>query len=108
MDRNAERIGCKARDRVQIFHRIIERPALEQGLVDQGLGAPEQNRVPIRFCPCDRGRADGRASPTHVLDDDSAEQGLYPICPGTTHSVKRSPRRERNDELYWPRWVGLS
>jgi hypothetical protein len=45
MHGDAEEIGGHARNRIQVFDRIIERSALEQGLVDVRQRPAEQDRV---------------------------------------------------------------
>src|SRR5215204_3333436 len=41
MHSDTERIGCEARNWIKVFHRIVKRPALKQGLVDERLRAAE-------------------------------------------------------------------
>src|SRR6266478_6535930 len=48
MHGNAERISGHTRNRIQVFHRIIERPALKQGLVDVRQRAAKQDCVTVR------------------------------------------------------------
>jgi hypothetical protein len=55
MHGDAQNIGSHARDWLQVFDRIIERPALEQGLVDVRLRPAEQDRLAVRPGACDSG-----------------------------------------------------
>ena len=55
MDGDTENIGGHARNWIQVLDWVVERPALEQGLVDVGLRASEQDRVAVRTGACDSG-----------------------------------------------------
>src|SRR5262245_4514810 len=73
MDSDTENIGGHARDRIQVLDWVVERPALEQDLVDVGLRASEQDRVAVRTGARDSGGPQGRATPADILNDHSAE-----------------------------------
>src|SRR5438552_12159485 len=90
---NAEDIGGHARNRIQVLDRVIQRPALEQGLVDVRLRAAEQDRVAIRPGACDGGGTERRAAATDVFNHHRAEQRLDLIRPWTTDGVERTTGR---------------
>jgi hypothetical protein len=69
MDCKRQSSDRQARNRIQVLHRIIERPALEQRLVDVGKGAAEQNGVAVRAGAGDRGGTQRAAGAADVFDD---------------------------------------
>jgi hypothetical protein len=81
MHGDAENIGGHSRNRIQVFDWIIERPALEQGLVDVRLRPAKQDRVAVRLSACDSG---GTNEPT------ANERFARPLCqPGGLSLIKR-------------------
>ena len=107
MHRDAQRIGDDAGDRIEIFHRIVERLRLEQRLVDVRLRAAEEQRVAVGLRARDRRGADRRPAAADVLDDDRAEQRLHLLGPRPADRVERAARRERNDQPDRARRIGL-
>jgi len=70
---DTENIGGDARDRIQVSDRIIERPTLEQRLVDMRQRPAKQDRVAVRLSPCDAGSAYRSAAATDVFNHHRAE-----------------------------------
>src|SRR5262249_41272299 len=58
MDRDTKSIGSYACDRVHVFHRIIQGPALEQSLIEMRLSPTKQDRVAIGARTSDGSGAD--------------------------------------------------
>src|SRR4051812_21707994 len=107
MHGDAENVGGHARNRIQIFDRIIEWLALEQGLVDVRLRPAEQERVAVRPGACDGGSAYRTAAATHVFNHHRSEQGLHLIRPRATDSVECTTRWKRDNEPNRPRRISL-
>ena len=107
MHGDAEKIGGHARNRIQVLDRIIERPALEQRLVDVRLRPAEQDRVAVGPGAGDGGGTERGAAAADVLDHHGAEQRLDPVRPWATDGVERTARRKRNHEPDRPRRIGL-
>src|SRR6516165_7577612 len=107
MDRKRESNDRQARNRIQVLNRIIERPALEQRLVDVREGAAEQKGVTVRTGAGDRGGTQRTAAAADVFDDHRAEQGFDLFHPWPREGVERATRRKWNHEPDRPRWVGL-
>src|SRR6516164_2944261 len=107
MDRKRQSNDRQARNRIQVLNRIIERPALEQRLVDVPEGAAEQNGVTVRTGAGDRGGAQRTAATVDVFDDHRAEQRFDLFHPWPREGVERATRRKWNHEPDWPRRIGL-
>src|SRR5207245_11243137 len=71
---NDEAIGSHARNRIEILDRIVERPALEQGLVEVRLRPAEQDGVAVRRSAYDCSGTERSAAPTDILDHHRAEE----------------------------------
>jgi len=87
-----------AHDRIEVLDRIVERPVLEQRLVDVRQRAAEQQRVAVGLRAGDRGGAHRGAGAADVLDHHGAEQRLDPVRPRPAEPVIGAARRERYDE----------
>src|SRR5262249_4434251 len=88
----------QARNRIQVLNRIIERPALEQRLVDVREGAAEQNGVAVRTGTGDRGGTQRTTAAADVFDDHRAEQRFDLFHPWPREGVERATRRKWNHE----------
>src|SRR5215831_8856119 len=97
----------QARNRIQVLNRIIERPALEQRLVDVREGAAEQNGVAVRTGTGDRGGTQRTTAAADVFDDHRAEQRFDLFHPWPREGVERATRRKWNHEPDRPRRIGL-
>src|SRR5215471_20287984 len=107
MDRKRQSNDRQARNRIQVLNRIIERPALEQRLVDVREGAAEQNGVAVRTGTGDRGGTQRTAAAAYVFDDHRAEQRFDLFHPWPREGVERTTRRKWNHEPDRPRRVVL-
>src|SRR5262245_4606183 len=107
MDRKRQSNDRQARNRIQVLKWIIERPALEQRLVDVREGAAEQNGVPVWTGAGDRGGTQRTAAAADVFDDHRAEQRFDLFHPWPGEGVERATRRKWNHEPDRPRWIGL-
>src|ERR1700758_2327159 len=107
MDRKRQSNDRQARNRIQVLNRIIERPALEQRLVDVREGAAEQNGVTVRTGAGDRGGTQRTAAAADVFDDHRAEQRFDLFHPWSGEGVERATRRKWNHEPDRPRRIGL-
>src|SRR5215470_14475319 len=107
MDRKRQSNDRQARNRIQVLNRIIERPALEQRLVDVREGAAEQNGVTVRTGAGDRGGTQRTAAAADVFDDHRAEQWFDLLHPWTCEGVERATRRKWNHEPDRPRRIGV-
>ena len=85
-------------DRIEILHRIVERPGLENCLGDMRARAAEQKHVTVGPGVCDCRRAERAPAAPLVLDHDRPEQRLDPLRPGAPDGVVSTARRKRNDE----------
>src|SRR5262245_31926844 len=94
MDRKRQSNDRQARNRIQVLKWIIERPALEQRLVDVREGAAEQNGVTVRTGASDRGGTQRTAAAADVFDDHRAEQRFDLFHPWPREGVERSARRK--------------
>ena len=103
MDRKRQSNDRQARNRIQVLNRIIERPALEQRLVDVREGAAEQNGVTVRTGAGDHGGTQRTAAAADVFDDHRAEQRFDLLHPWPRERVERSARRKWNHEPDRPR-----
>jgi hypothetical protein len=104
---NDEAIGSHARNRIEILDRIVERPALEQSLVDVRLRPAEQDGVAVRRSADDRSGAERSAAPTNVLDHHRAKERLELVRQRTADEVVGAAGRKRNDQPDRPRWIAL-
>src|SRR6516162_2384948 len=107
MDRKRQSNDCQARNRIQVLNRIIERPALEQRLVDVREGAAEQNGVTVRTGAGDRGGTQRTAAAADVFDNHRAEQRFDLFHPWPGEGVERATRWKWNHEPDRPRRIGL-
>src|SRR6266540_6519113 len=107
MDRKRQSNDRQARNRIQVLNRIIERPALEQRLVDVREGAAEQNGVTVRTGAGDRGGTQRTAAAADVFDDYRSEQRFDLLHPWPGKEVERATRRKWNHEPDRPRRIGL-
>jgi hypothetical protein len=73
IDGDAEKVGCHARNRVQVFDRIIERSALEQGLINVRQRAPKEDCIAVGAGTRDCGGTQRRAAAADVFNDHRAE-----------------------------------
>src|SRR5262249_17666477 len=97
----------QARNRIQVLNRIIERPALEQRLVDVRKGAAEQNGVAARASAGDRGGTQGTAAAADVFNDYGAEQRFDLLHPWPGKGVECTTRRKWNHEPDRSRRIGF-
>src|SRR5437879_4273280 len=97
MDCDTKRIGGDTRNRVEVFERVVEGAALEQGLVNVRLGAAQQNRVAIRASASDGGSTERRATPANVFNHHGSDEGLHLVRPWATDKVECAARRKRHD-----------
>src|SRR5262249_34060185 len=107
MDRKRQSNDRQARNRIQVLNRIIERPALEQRLVDVREGAPEQNGVTVRTGASAGGGTERPAAAADVVDDRRAEQRFALSHPWPGEGVDRAARRKGAREPDRPRRIGL-
>src|SRR6516164_4006198 len=107
MDRKRQSNDRQARNRIQVLNRIIERPALEQRLVDVREGAAEQNGVTVRTGAGDRGGTQRTAAAADVFDDHRAEQRFDLFHPWPGEGVERATRRKWDHEPDRPRRIRL-
>jgi len=70
---DAENIGGDACDWIQVLDWIIERPTLEQCLVDVRQRPAEQDRVAVRLGACDGGGTYRSTATTDVFNHHRAE-----------------------------------
>src|SRR6516165_3687430 len=106
MDCKRQSNDRQARNRIQVLNRIIERPALEQRLIDVWEGAAEQNGVTVRTGAGDRGRTQ-RTSAADVFDDHRAEQRFDLLHPWPGEGVEPATRRKWNHEPDRSRRIGF-
>jgi len=104
---NDEAIGSHARNRIEILDRIVERPALEQSLVDVRLRPAEQDGVAIRRSADDRSGAERSAAPADILDHHRAKERLELVRQRTADEVVGAAGRERNDQPDRARRIAL-
>src|SRR5262249_48279432 len=95
------------RNRIEILDRIVERPALEQGLVDVRLCPAEQDGVAVRRSAYDRSGAERSAAPADILDHYRAKERLELCRQRTPDRVKGAAGRKRNDQPDRPRRIAL-
>ena len=107
MHGNDETIGSHACNRIEILDRIVERAALEQGLVEVRLRPAEQDGVAVRRSPYDRGRAERGAAPTDILDHHGAKKRFELVRQWTADEVIGAAGRKRNDQPDRPRGIAL-
>src|ERR1700704_4014397 len=103
MNRDTKRIGSNARNRIEVFDRVIERPALEQGLVNVRLSSTEQDRVAIRTGASDGSCTKRRATATDVFNHHRSDKRLHFVRPWATDKVECAARRKRHNK---PNWLG--
>src|SRR5262250_1271425 len=95
MNCNTKRIGSNTRNRIQVSDRVIEGPALEQGLVDVRLSSPEQDRIAIGASASDGGCTKRRATTANVFDHHRSNERLHFVRPWTTNiSQMRRPEEK--------------
>jgi hypothetical protein len=104
---NDEAIGSHARNRIESLDRIVERPALEQSLVDVRLRPTEQDGVAVRRSAGDRNGAERSAAPANVLDHHRAKERLELVRQRTADEVIGAAGRKRNDQPDRPRRIAL-
>src|SRR5262249_18350361 len=107
MNRERYRYHSQACNRIQILERIVERPALEQRLVDGRQRAAEQNSVTVRACAGYRGGTQRAAAAADVLDNYGAEQRFHLFHPWACESIEGAAWRKRNHQPNRPRWIGF-
>src|SRR5215472_3024213 len=93
-----KRHDCQVSNRIEILHRIIEWPALEQRLVDMREGAAEENGVAIRAGAGDGGSTQRTTAAADVFNDHCAEQRFDLLHPWPGKRVECATRRKRNHE----------
>lgn len=99
MDGQRQNRDGYTRDRLQVPGRVVERPDLDQRLVEVRKRAAEQNGVAVGLRTRDRGGPQRAAAAAHVLDHDRAEQRLHLLRPWTPDQVVCAAGRKRNHEL---------
>src|SRR4030095_14013174 len=92
---DAENIGGDAGNRIQVSDRIVERPTLEQRLINVRLRPAEQDRVAVRLGAYDGGSTYRSAAATDVLNHDRGEQKFHLLCPWASDGVECATRRKR-------------
>ena len=100
-------LGGHARDRIEVLDRIVERPALEQGLVHVSLRPAEQDGVAVRRGAHDGGGTERGAAATDVLDHHRAEQRFQLVRQWTAHEIVGAARRKGDNQPNWPRRIAL-
>ncbi len=107
MHRDAEEIDRRTRNRSQVLDRIVERPALEQRLVDVRLRPTEQDRIAVRRGARDGGPTQRRTATAHILKYHSTEQRLDLVRQRAPDGVERTARREGDHKPDPPRRIFL-
>ena len=107
MDCERQSNDRQARNRIQVLNRIMERPALEQRLVDVREGAAEQNGVTVRTGAGDRGGTQRTAAAADVFDGHRAEQRFDLLHPWPGEGVECATRRKWNHEPDRSRRIGF-
>src|SRR5262249_37764034 len=107
MDCERQSNDRQARNGIQVLNRIIERPALEQRLVDVREGAAEQNGVAVPAGAAYRGGTQGNAAAADVFNDRRAEQGFDLLHPWPGEGVECATRRKWNHEPDRSRRIGF-
>src|SRR5215472_12614701 len=107
MHGNDEAIGSHARNRIESLDRIVERPALEQSLVDVRLRPAEQDGVAVRRSANDRSGGERSAAPTDILDHQRAKERLELVRQRTADEVVGAAGRKRNDQADRARGIAL-
>src|SRR5262249_5441763 len=107
MHRKRQRYDCQASNRIEILDRIIEWPALEQGLVDMREGAAEENGIAVRAGVGDRGSAQRTAAAADVFNEHRAEQRVDLLHPWPGERVECATRRKWNHEPDRSRRIGF-
>src|SRR5258706_6755702 len=77
VDNDAEHYRGDARDRVDVLHRIIEWPRLDERFVDMRKRSCRQKRVAVRLSTRHCCRTNRCTAATNVLDYDRAEKRLH-------------------------------
>src|SRR5262245_29987931 len=93
---------------IKVLDWIVERPALEQRLVDVRLSSTEQDRVAIRTRASDRGRTQRRATATDVFDHHRPDKRFHFVRPWAANKVECAARRKRHNKTNGFGWVSLS
>src|SRR5215813_8682975 len=107
MDCERQSNDRQARNRIQVLNRIIERPALEQRLVDVRKGAAEQNGVAVGAGVGDRGSTQRTTAAANVFDEHRAEQRFDLLHPWSGEGVERATGRKWNPEPDRSRRIGF-
>src|SRR5215470_8849 len=94
MDCERQSNDRQARNRIQVLNRIIERPALEQALVDMREGAAEENGVAVGAGVGDRGSTQRTTAAADVFDEHRAEQRFDLLHPWPGKGVECAARRK--------------
>src|SRR5262245_55298511 len=101
MHGDTKRIGGNARNRIQVLDRIIERSALEQGLVDVRLRSAEEDGVAIRAGARDGSGTKRGAAAADVFNHDRPDQRLHFVRPWTADKIERPTRRKWHHKANW-------
>src|SRR6516165_4602846 len=96
MDRERENYHSQACNRIEILERIVERPTLEQRLVDGRQRAAEQNGVTVRVRAGYGGGPQRATAAADVLDNHGAEQRFHLFHPWACEGIERTAGRKRN------------
>src|SRR5690349_20114501 len=107
MHGDTKRVGGDASNWIQVLDGIVERSALEQGLVDVRLSSAEQDGVPIGLCARDSCGAERRAASSYVLNHHAADEGFHFVRPRARDEVESAARRKGNHKSDWPRRISL-
>src|SRR5262245_30203884 len=87
MNHDPENRHDDARDRVNVLHRIIEWPRLDERFVDMRKRTCRQKCVAVRLSTRHCGRTYRCTTPTDVLDDDRTEKRLHLLRPRPSDKV---------------------
>src|SRR5262249_7513396 len=105
--RDTQCISSDARNRIQVFDRIIEGPTLEQGFVDVRLSSAEQERVAIRARARDSRSTERRTATANVFNHHGSDERFHFVRQWAADKVECAAWRKRHHEPDWPCRKGL-